>query len=85
MDLGITEELNIRLQKGPVKFTYTKKNGETRHARGTKSPSYISKNYGKENLPSGNGTPKLGVIAYFDLDKEAWRSLCIGSLVSIDE
>lgn len=35
-------------------------------------------------IPSGKGTPKTGVIAYFDLDKSAWRSFQEESLVSIE-
>lgn len=81
---GMTEKLNTMLGRNIVHFTYTKKNGETRHARGTKSTKIITEKYGEENLPSGNGTPKDGVIAYFDLDKEAWRSFQVGFLVSID-
>lgn len=82
---GMIEELNFKLSKGPVKFTYTKKDGETRHAYGTKSPSYIANNFGEDKLPTGNGATKTGVIAYFDLDKQAWRSLRYASLVSIDD
>lgn len=79
------EELNMKLSKGPVKFTYTKKDGETRHAYGTKSPSYIANNFGEDKLPSGTGVTKTGVTPYFDLDKQAWRSLRDESLVSIDD
>lgn len=78
------EKLNRMLSRNIVHFTYTKKNGETRHARGTKAPSIITERYGEDKLPTGNGEPKIGVIAYFDLDKEAWRSFQITSLVSID-
>lgn len=82
---GMIEELNMKLSKGPVKFTYTKKDGETRHAYGTKSPSYIVNNFGEDKLPSGTGVTKTGVTPYFDLDKQAWRSLRDESLVSIDD
>lgn len=81
---SMTEKLNSMLNRNIVHFTYTKKNGETRHARGTKSSKIITEKYGEDKLPSGNGAPKEGVIAYFDLDKEAWRSFQVGSLVSID-
>lgn len=81
---NLTEKLNRLLQsEDVVNFTYTKKNGETRHARGTKKPSAIIA-VDENALPKGTGTPKTGVITYFDLDKEAWRALQETSLVSIE-
>lgn len=80
----LINKLNRLLQsENVVNFTYLKKNGETRHARGTKKPSAITA-IDEDALPKGAGTPKSGVIAYFDLDKEAWRSLQENSLVSIE-
>lgn len=83
--LLLSDKLNNRLQKGNVHFTYTKKNGEQRHAYGTKNMKYVEENFGSENLPSGNGSNKEGVLPYFDLDKQAWRSCLIESIVSIDD
>lgn len=81
---NLTEKLNRLLQsEDVVNFTYTKKNGETRHARGTKKPSAIIA-VDEDALPKGTGTPKTSVITYFDLDKEAWRALQETSLVSIE-
>lgn len=84
MKENLVEKLNRLLQsKDEVNFTYTKKNGETRQARGTKKMSKIA-SIDETAIPSGTGSPKTGVISYFDLDKEAWRSLCETSLVSIE-
>jgi len=84
MKENLNQKLNRLLQNEDVVcFTYTKKNGETRHARGTKKPSAIIK-VDEDALPKGTGTPKTGVISYFDLDKEAWRSLQENALVSIE-
>lgn len=84
MNVNLVYKLKRLLQsEDVVNFTYTKKNGETRHARGTKKPSAITA-IDEDALPKGTGTPKIGVISYFDLDKEAWRSLQETSLVSIE-
>lgn len=66
-----------------VNFTFKKKNGELRHARGTKKMDKIE-SIDEGAIPSGKGTPKTRVIAYFDLDKSAWRSFQEESLVSIE-
>lgn len=80
----IVEELKEKLKSGEkVGFTYTKRNGETRHAYGTKNLDVV-KDIDENAVPSGTGTPKDGVISYFDLDKNAWRSFREDSLVSID-
>lgn len=79
----LVSKLNRLLQsEDVVNFTFTKKNGETRHARGTKKPSAITA-IDEDALPKGTGAVKTGVITYFDLDKEAWRALQENSLVSI--
>ena len=59
------------LHNGVVEFSYEKKDGTIREARGTLN----SEVYGSENEPKGTG--KKGpenIIKYFDLDKEGWRS-----------
>lgn len=81
---SLQEKLNRLLRtEDVVNFTYTKKNGETRHARGTKKQSAITA-VDEDALPKGTGTPKTGIITYFDLDKKAWRALQETSLVSIE-
>lgn len=76
----LKELLNTRSMIG---FTYKKKNGEVRHAFGTKNLEVI-KVVDENAIPSGNGTHKEGVVSYFDLDKNAWRSFKEDSLVDID-
>ena len=81
---SLLQKLNHILKtENVVNFSYRKKNGELRHARGTKKLDRI-KSIDENAIPSGEGTPKTGVIAYFDLDKSAWRSLQEESLVSIE-
>ncbi len=81
---SLLQKLNHILKtENVVNFSYRKKNGELRHARGTKKIDRI-KSIDENAIPSGEGTPKTGVIAYFDLDKSAWRSFQEESLVSIE-
>ena len=59
--------LNLDVQE----FKYTKVDGTERVARGTRNPMLIDE---YDATPKGTGIEKEGVIAYYDLDKEAWRS-----------
>lgn len=68
------ETLNELLNKGVVKFSYKKKNGEVRNAIGTKNFDYVSENFGDEMLPKGGNTYTDEVIRYFDTNSEGWRS-----------
>ena len=81
---SLLQKLNHILKtENVVNFSYRKKNGELRHARGTKKLDRI-KSIDENAIPSGEGTPKTGVITYFDLDNSAWRSFQEESLVSIE-
>ena len=82
---SLQQKLNHLLKtEDVVNFTFKKKNGEIRHAHGTKKIDKI-KSIDKAAIPSGKGVQKTGVIAYFDLDKSAWRSFQEESLISIEE
>ena len=81
---SLQQKLNRLLNtEDVVNFTFKKKNGELRHARGTKKMDKIE-SIDECAIPSGKGAPKTGVISYFDLDKSAWRSFQEESLVSIE-
>lgn len=60
---------------GIVRFTYWKKDGTLREARGTLSEMLIP----TEDAPKGivNSRPTYASIAYYDIDKKAWRSFAI--------
>lgn len=82
----MTKNINIiqeMLCNGVVEFTYTKKNGEERKATGTKcfDTRIVGDNFIE---PKGTGTEKTGVISYWDIEKEGWRSFGIESLVSVE-
>lgn len=65
------EQIKETLSSGDVRFTYRKKDGTEREAYGTRNTDIITLN---NAMPSGNGLEKNEVIAYYDLEKESWRS-----------
>ena len=85
--------LDIRelLSHGIVKFVYTKKNGEIRQAKGTLWMELIPedkrplKARGREDERRGEREPNYGVINYFDLDKQDWRSFDICAFCSVQD
>ena len=81
---SLLQKLNYILKtENVVNFSYKKKNGELRHARGTKKLDRI-KSIDENAIPTGEGDIKIGIVTYFDLDKSAWRSFQEESLVSIE-
>ena len=74
------------LNRGIVRFTYVKRNGELREARGTWCPELIPpsrspKGIVQAEIEQGLRQPDYTSIAYFDLDKEAWRAFDIRMFV----
>ena len=65
------QEIVDRLNTAVQEFKYTKVDGTERVARGTRNPDIVNEHYA---TPKGTGVEKEGVITYYDLDKEAWRS-----------
>jgi len=64
-------ELRKLLRKSIVNFEFIKLDGEVRPARGTTMLKYIP----KEDQPKGIRPSSDAVATFFDLDKEAWRSV----------
>ena len=67
------------LRRGIVRFTYVKKDGTLRTARGTNNediipPSKLPKGILAREIALGLKEPNYKSIAYYDLDKEAWRA-----------
>ena len=74
-----TEEfIKEKLKNGICEFKYRKKDGSERSARGTRKSDVLKEN-GAE--PSGRGVEKVGVIAYYDIDAEGWRSFNIENFI----
>lgn len=79
--LDLVNGLKQELYKREVKFSYLKKDGSVREARGTLN----SKVYGKDNEPTGNGRiiPE-NQIRYYDLDAQGWRSFLSENLIGFE-
>ena len=71
--------LRDALTRGVVRFSYWKRDGSLREARGTLSQLLIP----TDDLPKGvpNPNPCYSSIAYYDIDKKAWRSFSITCFV----
>lgn len=84
--IDLAQELKKRLQEGIVSFTFKKKDGEVRLAKGTTKIDMIpeSKRPVEKTLIEGTTPSVSSFQTYFDTDKEAWRSFVKNSLVSID-
>lgn len=78
----LSQELKDLLTKNIVSFSYEKKNGEWREAVGTRNPKMITEHNGE--LPKGTGKEATGVITYWDIKAEAWRSFREDSIITIN-
>ncbi len=77
------------LAHGVVEFTFIKRDGTTRTARGTNytdiiPPSKAPTGHQQEAIDAGLAQPNWKSIAYFDLDKEAWRAFSIERFVQVN-
>lgn len=79
----LVRTVRARLAAGVVSFTFTKiTDGQDRPASGTTLLSLIPPAF--HPVASGR-RPSADVVAYFDLDKMAWRSFRCENLKSIDD
>lgn len=69
-------ELKELLAGGPVEFTFKKKDGSLRKAKGTRLGSLIPSDKKPVGLES---SPK--VLAFFDLEADGWRSLQVDAAI----
>ena len=67
------------LKNGVVTFTYVKKDGSLREAKGTLNDLLIP----TDKLPKGTGTaePNYSSLSYFDLERQDWRSFNVAEFV----
>ena len=72
------EAIKNRLASGDVHFTYRKKDGSEREAYGTRNTTIITEH---NATPSGNGSEKNGVITYYDLTSNDWRSFKVENFI----
>lgn len=79
------KDLKTMLGEGQVTFTFKKANGEIRTAIGTRIlNSAIAMGFTEDDKPKGIRKEVPGVIAFWDIDKGAWRSVREDSIISID-
>ena len=77
-------DLRKALNEGVVLFRFQKKDGTLRDARGTTCPDLIP----SDNMPKGKRTPEQQAafmrqtVAFYDIDKKAWRSMRIDTIWS---
>ena len=77
------------LSEGTVRFLYEKNNGEVREALGTRNIDLLLNDEGsgftENDKPKGPGKEYNNVCPYWDLEKKAWRSVRIDSVITILE
>ena len=79
------ESVRDALSNGFARFTYFKKDGTTRTALGTRSPSLIPVDKAPK-CPQNNEDweERAKSIPYFDLEKNEWRSFSVLNFNSLD-
>ena len=81
-DFKITEEgIKRILASGDVYFSYLKKDGTVREAYGTRNTNIINE---YNASPKGNSAEKNGVITYYDIEFEGWRSFKIENFIGFN-
>jgi len=76
------DDLKKALYEGVVLFEFVKKDGTLRHARGTTCPDLLP----TDDAPKGKRTPEQQAlyerttVAFYDIDRKAWRSMRIDTL-----
>lgn len=63
--------LRVRLQEGITQFAFKKLDGDLRTAVGTTNLGSIP----IEHHPTGRGQSPSSVVRFFDVEKQAWRSV----------
>ena len=70
------ESFRDQLRSGIYRFSYFKKDGHIREARGTLDFDYIP----EDKWPHGQINDSTA-FAYFDLDAQGWRSFCLDNFI----
>lgn len=79
------EEMKNLMSEGLCHFVFTKVNGETREAYGTRSSDIIDRYYSAGTGKGGrHGRHTATTFPYFDIEKKDWRCFRIDSLLGID-
>ena len=77
------ESFRAQLASGVYRFSYLKKDGTVREARGTLDFARIP----EDQLPKGSESSLVNgsVVNYFDIEKAAWRSFRLDNFVGFVE
>ena len=85
MEVALKDMLN----EGIVTFTFTKKNGEIRQAKGSRRILVLKdvkdSGFTEDDVPTTRRNLNDNVCAYWDFDKKAWRSVRLSTVISIDQ
>lgn len=77
------KKLRKRLKLSVVKFSFKKKNGETRYATGSTNIDMLNLVFGLNLKSFKEETNRDGITTYYDIEKRNWRSLRDESLIEI--
>ena len=77
-------DLKKALYEGIVLFEFIKKDGTLRHARGTTCPDLVPTGDAPKNkrTPEQQALYDRQTVAFYDIDKKAWRSMRIDTIWS---
>lgn len=78
------QDLKELLNNAIVTFTFKKTNGEDRVAVGTRCLA-IATGMTDDDKPKGVKSETPGVVAFWDCEKQAWRSCREDAVISIDK
>ena len=71
------EDFRKKLRTGVYRFSYFKTDGSIREATGTLNVMLMP----DDQMPKGVGTPAIGTVPYFDLEKQEWRSFRLDNFI----
>lgn len=84
---NVADVLREKLHQGEVNFVFKKKDGSRRAAVGTTNPDLIPLDLlGSQKTPeqSLEEQRSQGIVRYFDLEKEGWRSCKVENILEVD-
>ena len=76
------EELVTRLRNDVLEIEFNRVDGEYRHMTATLVPQFLPKQLDEEN---SNHKSNPNVVALWDVNKGAWRSVRLDRVISISE
>ena len=84
---NVADVLREKLHQGEVNFVFKKVDGSRRAAVGTTNPDLIPLDLlGSQKTPeqSLEEQRSQGIVRYFDIEKEGWRSCKVENIINVD-